>query len=39
MMSILEDEAMAATKDPTMNIAWNIMKLYWNKSVQAIRFL
>jgi hypothetical protein len=31
-MSIFEDEAMPATKEPTMNIAWNVKKEYYYAS-------
>jgi len=31
-MSIFEDEAMPAAKDPTMNIAWNVKKEYYYAS-------
>jgi len=28
-MSIFEDEAIPATKDPTINMAWKVMKEYY----------
>jgi hypothetical protein len=38
-MSIFEDEAMPATNDPTINIAWNVMNEYCSKSAQMLSFL